>query len=652
MKICFVHVKISIAYGHALPQINFRAPFISDDLTPRHNQDISAHQFSFSYNPKKFNRTISCEKKESKLRVTWSSSKGLRLERELIIETFENPEYVLHQDDDLDQNDCNVSGEVVNFVGSKANLLPETNMSHSSALCDVKETKTKELCDLADGIVPSEESSPSMKFSLSDTPTSSAASNKGNGPAHSTTKQLRSISFFSGNPTVDITNGIIHLYKMNSKISIGADFPSPETDTLCMLSVPASIDAHGIMEFVAPYRDVISRMRIIRDRTPNQYMVLITFVTHHNACEFFLNMNNQNFSSLMPEEICHLAFVASVEAVPTYEIERKSEMGFLPPPNSTELPDCMVCLERMDESVQGLLTILCNHSFHAACLQQWEDLCCPVCRYVQTPEPQSDNKCMTCNAKEDLWICLICGNVGCGRYTSEHAQQHFMETQHNYAMALNDNRVWDYAGDYFVHRLFQTKEEGKLVEKQLEGGADHDVKLQTIEHECMRLLTSQLECQRKYWEEQVILATKKATSNPNEAELAMENTIKRCKDLELHTLELKKEKDSLSQRNKHLSTKMGGVLRELQSEQELNKALTRNQEDWKAKVVEMENCCKKQEDEIKDLKDQLRDVMFYIEARQKIQSETDQVQSEIKDGQVVLGPSRNSNQKERKTKKK
>lgn len=39
----------------------------------------------------------------------------------------------------------------------------------------------------------------------------------------------------------------------------------------------------------------------------------------------------------------------------------------------TELPKCTVCLERMDESVNGVLTTLCNHSFHSQCLQRWED---------------------------------------------------------------------------------------------------------------------------------------------------------------------------------------------------------------------------------------------------------------------------------------
>lgn len=45
----------------------------------------------------------------------------------------------------------------------------------------------------------------------------------------------------------------------------------------------------------------------------------------------------------------------------------------LPVMDLTELPKCTVCLERMDESVNGVLTTLCNHSFHSQCLQWWED---------------------------------------------------------------------------------------------------------------------------------------------------------------------------------------------------------------------------------------------------------------------------------------
>jgi BRCA1-associated protein len=48
---------------------------------------------------------------------------------------------------------------------------------------------------------------------------------------------------------------------------------------------------------------------------------------------------------------------------------------------------------------------------------------CPVCRYIQTPELVADNRCFECHSADSLWICLICGHVGCGRYVQGHAYQ-------------------------------------------------------------------------------------------------------------------------------------------------------------------------------------------------------------------------------------
>ena len=41
--------------------------------------------------------------------------------------------------------------------------------------------------------------------------------------------------------------------------------------------------------------------------------------------------------------------------------------------------------------------------------------------------------------------------------------RHFQATQHTYSMNLGTNQVWDYVGDNFVHRLVQSKGDGKIV---------------------------------------------------------------------------------------------------------------------------------------------------------------------------------------------
>lgn len=53
---------------------------------------------------------------------------------------------------------------------------------------------------------------------------------------------------------------------------------------LCVLSVPTTMTSHDLMKFVAPYNDVMEHMKIIRDSTPNQYMVLIKFATQVSSC--------------------------------------------------------------------------------------------------------------------------------------------------------------------------------------------------------------------------------------------------------------------------------------------------------------------------------------------------------------------------------
>lgn len=115
-----------------------------------------------------------------------------------------------------------------------------------------------------------------------------------------------------------------------------------------------------------------------------------------------------------------------------------------------------------------------------------------VCRYCQQQPEKS--KCLICQTSENVWICLLCGFVGCGRwliflfshkfptlssmtigilivtwwfccrYKEGHAIEHWKETQHCYSLELETQRVWDYVGDNYVHRLIQSKTDGKLVE--------------------------------------------------------------------------------------------------------------------------------------------------------------------------------------------
>ena len=127
-------------------------------------------------------------------------------------------------------------------------------------------------------------------------------------------------------------------------------------------------------------------------------------------------------------------------------------------------------------------------------MKAWGDTSCPVCRYCSHGAAGATSRCDACGTGANLWICLICGHVGCGRYKSGHASDHWKESGHCFALELETQRVWDYAGarrraslpvqkrappppppsfrtqstpppgDGYVHRLIQSKTDGKLVE--------------------------------------------------------------------------------------------------------------------------------------------------------------------------------------------
>lgn len=67
------------------------------------------------------------------------------------------------------------------------------------------------------------------------------------------------------------------------------------------------------------YSEGIEYMRIIRDSTPNQYMVLIKFRTQRLADEFFTTYNNVSYNSIEPD-ICQLIYVARVEVIKDSEV--------------------------------------------------------------------------------------------------------------------------------------------------------------------------------------------------------------------------------------------------------------------------------------------------------------------------------------------
>ncbi|CAD5117794.1 DgyrCDS6546 [Dimorphilus gyrociliatus] len=410
-----------------------------------------------------------------------------------------------------------------------------------------------------------------------------------------------------------------------------------------MIAVPATKTTQDILQFLGPVSLWLEHIRIIRDSTPNQYMVLMKFRNQKYAVDFFQNFNGKSWNSLESEAV-HLLYTSAVELLTS------SEGGSLPVVGTTELPTCPVCLERMDESVDSILTILCSHSFHGSCLVKWTDTSCPVCRYIQTPEQDQESLCVQCDARQDLWICLICGHVGCGRYLEGHAYEHYKLTHHTYSMQLGANRVWDYAGDSYVHRLVQSSGDGKIVQVMNESETSADDKNDALQLEYTYILTSQLETQRLYFQEKLDQIESESKKHQDDLKEAFNNQERKLHEVLNRMDRLEKEKKSLEQKNASLSTQVNRSKKDLEEEKQYNLCLRKNQDEWSKKCAKLEETIKRKDTEIQSLEEQVRDVMFSLDAQMKLKEEA--TEEELRSSSMSVDASAPQRSQRRKSRKK
>jgi len=79
-----------------------------------------------------------------------------------------------------------------------------------------------------------------------------------------------------------------------------------------MIHVPVDMGSHELIRFIGHYEEKVETIKIIRDQSMDQYMVLVKFKEQEDADRFYASINGQQFNSLL-EERCQLAYVGKVE---------------------------------------------------------------------------------------------------------------------------------------------------------------------------------------------------------------------------------------------------------------------------------------------------------------------------------------------------
>lgn len=502
--------------------------------------------------------------------------------------------------------------------------------------------------------------------------------------------------FVAGNAHVTVLRGIVQLYRERghedewetvggtlagprdksapeakppraSRSDRAARLPKRRSQLLCMLGVPAAMGAPEMLRYLAPAQAGVQHVRMIRRASAPHSLVLIRFRTQELADAFYAHFHGRPFTSMEPD-VCRLAFAARIE-VEANGVTRDGAtlVGWLP--HMAELPTCPVCLERLDESVTGVVSTLCNHDFHCHCLAKCDESRCPVCRHC-LGQPAERPTCMECGTtSESLWMCLVCAHVGCGRYEDGHAYRHFLATQHTYALDIETQRVWDYIGDQYVHRLIQNRADGKLVELTwtrhdpsaatgvagptaalaavpaaaaavpADGDAVKD-RLDAMALEYTYLLTGQLESQRRHFQSAAAEAERRAQAQHAELQQRLA-AAERDRDAALaHGAALEQERRAQERRAARQRSRLEQLQAELATERELTALLRANLDEWRTRWAAANDAWRAREQTMRaqmdELQAQVHDLMVCLDTRRRVEAAPEAQRDELLHGTVVL----------------
>ncbi|KAG6910230.1 hypothetical protein DXG01_012365 [Tephrocybe rancida] len=405
--------------------------------------------------------------------------------------------------------------------------------------------------------------------------------------------------------TTNLPEGTVHVYRdsvdkpppQEHASPLPASLNADDSDgvMLGVLAVPGYMTPSDFLTFVAPAAEGMAHLRLIRDSAPNRSIAVIKFFNPADAAEFVEAYNGKPFNSMDTLQSSH----------PTSSSARST----IPIP-------------------------------------------------FANPSTPTLSSCSSCSSTTNLWICLICGNIGCGRYGRAHAQAHYQSTTHLYALELETQRVWDYAGDGYVHRLIQNKADGKLVElpsaasstgvPPREGGlgptqadALSAEKIEAIGIEYSYLLTSQLESQRSYYEEEAKELRSQVTELKSLVEQLsqqfQEGTRRRETEEQTRLEDVLKDKARVEARAEKATDLARRLDKELKEERAVSEGLMVNIGKMKERLERDDAEKTEGLAKIHDLEDQLRDVMFYLETKTKIEN-GDGLEAELAGGSIEVPP--------------
>jgi len=252
-------------------------------------------------------------------------------------------------------------------------------------------------------------------------------------------------------------------------------------------------------------------------------------------------------------------------------------------------------------------------------------------RFVDSCSSIAYDACSVCGAQEGLWVCLVCGHLGCGRYARAHAKEHAIGNSnsmpaHRFCLEIASGRIWDYLGDVFVHRrLVQMVHQTDAFEVALPHPADpatasgRQLDDQTTAEDFLSMefdviLTSQLDHQRHLYEERCKTAEAVVQEKIESKMKAIEESERRVSEMEEQEAQIERELAQARKGYQKALARKEETGQQLHLVQETNQALMdknrmieKQQQENKGENVQEDEVVKRLTEELEKLMKQLDD---------------------------------------------
>ena len=338
-------------------------------------------------------------------------------------------------------------------------------------------------------------------------------------------KELKNENKDNNNNLLENIEANIELYKVNSnslsltnEVETFRFLPINRTKSLFLINLPEDVTIDYFINYIGEEIEKINNITIITEPKTKFRSLIIKFFEQDMADNFYYNYKVKSIKE-NKSEFLYFVFLRNIiytsnenKNVINVKNNKKEEEYSL-----SQMPTCPLCLEKIETSNCGIETILGIFP-----CERWTNykISCKVCNKLSS-SVISLLTCEKCKNKLSLWCCLICGNIGCSRYQNGHAVEHFKETQHRYSLELESQRIWDYSSDKWVHRLIlgQSNSFINLEEENNDNNLTPQqfyIRMESIINEYNKVLSSQLEVQRKYYEKEMDSLEEKYSSKNKE----------------------------------------------------------------------------------------------------------------------------------------